>query len=94
MSGRATIRVGSAGSARAEHRPSSILHIAETAVPNFLGIGGRMKELDIDHYRRREAEERAAAKRATNLAARRAHQELALLYATLVHPNVAWDYMA
>jgi len=37
----------------------------------------------IAYVRRREAEERAAAKRASTLAARRAHQELALLYAEL-----------
>jgi hypothetical protein len=38
----------------------------------------------IDYARRREAQERAAAKQAVTLAARRAHQELAQLYAQLV----------
>jgi len=37
----------------------------------------------IDYVRRREAQERAAAKQAETLAARRAHQELAQLYAQL-----------
>jgi len=37
----------------------------------------------IDYARRREAQERAAAKQAETLAARRAHQELAQLYAQL-----------
>jgi hypothetical protein len=35
----------------------------------------------IDYSRRREAQERAAAKRATTSSARRIHQELALLHA-------------
>jgi hypothetical protein len=39
----------------------------------------------IDYARRREVQERAAAKRASTLAARRAHQELARLYAQLVN---------
>lgn len=38
----------------------------------------------LDYLRRRESQERAAAKQATTLAARRAHQELAQLYARLV----------
>ena len=37
----------------------------------------------IEYARRREAQERAAAKQAETLAARRAHQELAQLYAQL-----------
>jgi hypothetical protein len=37
----------------------------------------------IDYARRREAQERAAAKQAETLAARRAHPELAQLYAQL-----------
>jgi hypothetical protein len=37
----------------------------------------------IGFARRREAQERAAAKRATTLAARRIHQQLAELYALL-----------
>jgi hypothetical protein len=35
----------------------------------------------IDYFRRREAQERAAAKRAATSASRRLHQELALLHA-------------
>jgi hypothetical protein len=35
------------------------------------------------YVRRREAQERAAAKQASTLAARRAHQELAQLFASL-----------
>ncbi len=37
----------------------------------------------LDFYHRREQQERAAAKQAATLAARRAHQELAILYASL-----------
>lgn len=37
----------------------------------------------LDYFRRREAQERAAAKNAVTLAARRAHQELAQHYAQL-----------
>lgn len=37
----------------------------------------------FDYARRREAQERAAAKHAATLAARRAHQELARLFAEL-----------
>jgi len=37
-----------------------------------------------DYIRRREAQERTAAKRATNMTARCAHQELAQYYAKLV----------
>ena len=37
----------------------------------------------IDYARRREAQERAAAKRAATLAARRVHQELAQMYAQI-----------
>jgi hypothetical protein len=40
----------------------------------------------IDYARRREVQERAAAKQASSLAARRAHQELARLYAQLISP--------
>jgi hypothetical protein len=39
---------------------------------------------DIEYLRRRERQERAAAKRAASAAARAAHQEMALLYATLI----------
>ena len=37
----------------------------------------------LDFYQRRERQERAAAKQASTLAARRAHQDLAILYASL-----------
>ena len=37
----------------------------------------------LEFYRRRERQERAAAKRAASLAAQRVHQELAILYASL-----------
>nr|NUR37939.1 hypothetical protein [Sphingomonas sp.] len=40
---------------------------------------------EIHYARRREVQERAAAKQASSLAARRAHQELARLYAQLVN---------
>jgi len=39
----------------------------------------------LDYVRRREVQERAAAKQALSLAARRAHQELAQLYSELVN---------
>jgi hypothetical protein len=39
---------------------------------------------DIDYLRRRERQERAAAKRATSVVARLAHQELAQRYAALI----------
>ena len=51
-------------------------------------------KIPADHMayaRRREAEERAAAKRASSLAARRAHQELALLYAELCQPLALFE---
>lgn len=38
---------------------------------------------NFDYARRREIQERAAAKRAQTLAARRVHQELAQLYSKL-----------
>jgi hypothetical protein len=44
----------------------------------------RISAEEIDYVRRREVQERAAAKRASTIAARRAHQELARLYAQLV----------
>jgi hypothetical protein len=44
----------------------------------------KMSLAQIEHARRREAQERAAAKQAATLSARRAHQELAQLYAELV----------
>ena len=42
-----------------------------------------------DYARRREAQERAAAKQASTLAARRAHQELAQLYAQLAANEIS-----
>ena len=38
---------------------------------------------EVDYFRRREAQERAAAKCACNLAARRVHQQLAEQYAAM-----------
>ena len=43
-----------------------------------------MRMDDIEYLRRRERQERAAAKRALAPAARAIHQELALLYATRI----------
>lgn len=43
-----------------------------------------MIDRDFEYYRRRERQERIAAKAATSLAARRAHQELALRYSVLL----------
>jgi len=48
---------------------------------------------NIEYLRRRERQERAAAKRAASLAARLAHQEMALRYAALLatkcwHPSL------
>lgn len=40
-----------------------------------------------DYFRRRELDERAAAKRAATQAARRAHQELAQGYAALLREH-------
>ena len=37
----------------------------------------------LEFYHRRERQERAAAKRASSVAARRVHQELAIVYASL-----------
>jgi hypothetical protein len=37
----------------------------------------------LEFYRRRERQERAAAKQASSLAARRVHRELAILYTSL-----------
>jgi hypothetical protein len=39
----------------------------------------------LDYARRREVQERAAAKQASSLGARRAHQELAQLYSQLAN---------
>jgi hypothetical protein len=39
---------------------------------------------DIEYLRRRERQERAAAKRAASLSARLAHQEMAQRYAALI----------
>jgi hypothetical protein len=49
----------------------------------------------LDYARRREVQERAAAKQALSLAARRAHQELAQLYSELVNgPGVCLSDVA
>ena len=39
---------------------------------------------EISYFRRRELQERAAAKSATSLAARRVHQQLAQFYAAML----------
>jgi hypothetical protein len=44
---------------------------------------GKISPEKADYIRRREAQERAAAKRAPTLAARRAHQELAQQFAEM-----------
>jgi hypothetical protein len=46
---------------------------------------------DIEYLRRREGQERAAAKRAATVAARAAHQEMALLYATMISQRRAGE---
>lgn len=40
---------------------------------------------EAQYFQRREREERAAAKRAQNLVARRAHQQMAEHYAAILH---------
>ncbi len=44
---------------------------------------GNFPLYDLDYVRRREAQERAAAKHAPTLCARRAHQEMAQFFAEL-----------
>ena len=43
-----------------------------------------MSDEDFQYYQRRERQERIAAKAALSLAARRAHQEMALRYSVLL----------
>jgi len=43
-----------------------------------------MSDEDFEYYRRRERQERIAAKSAATLAARRIHQEMALRYSVLL----------
>jgi hypothetical protein len=43
-----------------------------------------MSESDIEYFKVRERHERMAAKAATSLPARRAHQELALRYSIMI----------
>jgi hypothetical protein len=50
-----------------------------------------MSNEDLHYFRRREWQERAAAKSATNLAARRIHQQLAEQYAFILHTLAAMD---
>ena len=50
---------------------------------------GKISLDQLDYVRRREVQERAAAKQASSLAARRAHQELALFYAELINGPVS-----
>jgi hypothetical protein len=47
-----------------------------------------MSDEDLEYYRRRERQERLAAKSAASLPARRAHQELALRYSVMI----MWAY--
>ena len=46
---------------------------------------GKISPDKLDYARRREVQERTAAKQALSIAARRAHQELAQLYSELVN---------
>jgi hypothetical protein len=46
---------------------------------------------ETEYFRRRERQERAAAKSTANLAARRAHQQLAEYYAAMLHKLAAID---
>jgi len=46
---------------------------------------------ETDYFRRREAQERAAAKSAANLAARRLHQQMAENYAAILNGFVLRD---
>lgn len=46
---------------------------------------------DVTYFRRREWQERAAAKSAGTLMARRAHQEMAERYAAILHGFVLQD---
>ena len=46
-------------------------------------MNGNVPLNDLDYVRRREAQERAAAKQAATLAARRAHQAMAQFFAEL-----------
>ena len=43
-----------------------------------------MSDEDLEYYRRRERQERLAAKSAPSLPARRAHQEMALRYSVMI----------
>ena len=47
------------------------------------GMHGNSSLDDVEYVRRREAQERAAAKQAPTLAARRAHQAMAQFFAEL-----------
>jgi hypothetical protein len=49
-----------------------------------LAEGLFMDDEDLAYYQRRERQERAAAKAATSLSARRAHQALALRYSVML----------
>jgi hypothetical protein len=56
---------------------------------------GKISPDKLEYARRREVQERAAAKQALSLAARRAHQELAQLYSELVNgPSVSLSDVA
>ncbi len=46
---------------------------------------------ETDYFRRREMQERAAAKSAANLAARRVHQQMAEYYAAMLYGVASMD---
>lgn len=49
---------------------------------------------ETDYLRRRERQERAAAKAAVNASAQRAHQHLAECYSTLLHGLTSYEPLA
>ena len=53
-----------------------------------------MAQEESDYLRRRERQERAAAKAALNTSARQAHQHLAECYAALLHSLASYEPLA
>jgi hypothetical protein len=53
-----------------------------------------MTQDETDYFRRRERQERAAAKAALNSSARQAHQHLAECYAALLHGLASYEPLA
>jgi hypothetical protein len=53
-----------------------------------------MAQEESDYLRRRERQERAAAKAALNTSARQAHQNLAQCYAALLHGLASYEPLA